>query len=394
MDPKSPFEYRNPRIPVCDAESVIGALVAEAIALIPCEGGFAALWDQNGFVCRRYFKKSGPVLLAPFSSAKRAREPQPADVSPCDRRSRGFDALPFVREIRRRFRVRNVLTVPIIGADGGASAFIELHHQEASAEFTAADQRIVTGLCRLASMAIQSAHAHRHSENQLRELSTRLIRAQSDDNRRWAQLLHEGVGTFLTAVKMYLAVLDRSAKRLNRRAQAALRECQLLVDERFVKIRSLSYLLHPPMLEVAGLADALAWYTRGFAERSGIRVTLEVSEGFPRLPSDLETALFGVVQEGLTNVYRHSGSASAKIALAHKGGTIKLEISDAGRGLPSTIGPDLIGPGPGVGLPNMRERVRLFNGSFRLWSDDQGTTITVEIPQAQERADVTSVSGS
>jgi signal transduction histidine kinase len=381
--------------PDCDAENVIGTIVAEAIALIGCAGGLAALKEADGLVCW-YFTKSGPVPLECCSRAKRTAGGRRvgACACACNLVPDGFGDWQFNKEIRERLRVRSALTAPILGADGQHSAFVELHDKEGSYGFTDSDQQILMALCRIASVALRNASEYARSEGQLRELSGRLIRAQSEEGRSWGRLFHDGVGPFLTALSMHLAVVDGSAKRLNRRAQAALKECRLLIDDRFVKVRSLSYLLHPPMLETTGLAETLVWYTQGFAERSGIRVTLEISQEFQRLPGELEATLFALVQEGLTNIYRHSESATAKIVVVRDSGAIRLEISDAGRGLPPTIGPDLIGPGPGVGLPSMRERVRQFNGSFVLRSGDWGTKITMVIPQEPEGSDVTAVSGS
>jgi signal transduction histidine kinase len=141
----------------------------------------------------------------------------------------------------------------------------------------------------------------------------------------------------------------------------------------------MSYLLHPPLLDEAGLPSALRWYTEGFAARSGIEVDLQVSTGFDRLPQEMETALFRVVQECLTNIHRHSGSSNANIQLTRTTLGVDAEISDKGRGIPS----DQMREGKivsGVGLMGMEERMRQFGGSVKVVSSENGTVVVARIP--------------
>ena len=163
------------------------------------------------------------------------------------------------------------------------------------------------------------------SYNQLRALTGRLMHAQDDERRRIAQMLHETTAQDLAALKMHLARLNRTAGHLSDADRGALTESISLAEQSITEIRTLSYLLHPPFLDEMGLLSALRWYAAGFAERSGIKVDLELPESFERLPLDTETALFRIVQESLINIHRHAGSETARIRL-------RRDAEDAGAG--------------------------------------------------------------
>ena len=176
------------------------------------------------------------------------------------------------------------------------------------------------------------------SYNQMRTLTGRLMRAQDDERRRIAQMLHETTAQNLAALKMLLARLNRTSDRLSdERTAAPLTESISLAEQSMTEIRTLSYLLHPPFLDEAGLLSALRWYAAGFAERSGITVDLDLPESFERLPRDTETALFRIVQESLINIHRHAGSETARIRLQRDAETLVLEIDDRGRGIPNGL---------------------------------------------------------
>ena len=150
-------------------------------------------------------------------------------------------------------------------------------------------------------------------------------------------------------------------------------------------IRTISYLLHPPLLDEAGLASALRWYVEGLKTRSELRVDLEVPDDFDRLPRDLETALFRVVQECLTNVHRHSGSPLARIRLSRSAKNVQLEVRDSGKGIPAEKLSDMASSGaPGVGIRGMRERIHQLGGSLEISSDGhgKGTAVVVKLPMA------------
>ena len=153
-----------------------------------------------------------------------------------------------------------------------------------------------------------------------------------------------------------------------------------LVEQVSSEIRTISHLLHPPLLEVAGLASALRWYVDGFSERSKIKVDLEIPSDFGRLPNDTELAVFRIIQECLTNIHRHSGSATAAIRIQQEGDRLNLQVRDNGRGIPLDKQRKLTGYGPGgVGFGGMRERLRQLGGSLEIHSDGSGTLINATL---------------
>jgi signal transduction histidine kinase len=235
---------------------------------------------------------------------------------------------------------------------------------------------------RLAETARQSAERELDgSASQFRALAGRLMQAQDDERRRIAQLLHETTAQDLAALKMHLARLNRTVS-LSEPDRNALTESISLAEQAMTEIRTLSYLLHPPFLDEAGLLSALRWYATGFAERSGITVDLELPEQFERPPRDTETALFRIVQESLINIHRHAGSQTARIRLRRDAETLVLEIEDQGRGIPSvsleriTSREGLVG----VGIAGMSERIEQLGGRLEILSSDAGTTVRVRLP--------------
>jgi two-component system NarL family sensor kinase len=220
------------------------------------------------------------------------------------------------------------------------------------------------------------------SYNQMRTLTGRLMRAQDDERRRMARMLHETTAQDLAALKMLLAGLSRTAGRLGDTEQSALAESLSLADQSITEIRTLSYLLHPPLLDETGLLPALRWYAAGFAERSGIRVDLDLPDGFERLPLDTETGLFRIVQESLINIHRHAGSETARVRLRRDAESLVLEIDDRGRGIPrASLEQIRRGGGTvGVGIAGMCERLEQLGGRLEVESGDHGTTVRAWLP--------------
>ena len=223
------------------------------------------------------------------------------------------------------------------------------------------------------------------SYNQMRTLTGRLMRAQDDERRRIAQMLHETTAQDLAGLKMLLARLNRTSDRLSDSERSALAESMSLADQAMAQIRTLSYLFHPPFLDETGLLSALRWFAAGFAERSGIKVDLDLPASFERLPLDTETALFRIVQESLTNIHRHAGSDNARIRLQRDAGTLVLEITDQGRGIPEASLKRIQSAGGvfGVGIAGMTERAGQLGGSLEITSSDHGatgTTVRVQLP--------------
>jgi signal transduction histidine kinase len=218
----------------------------------------------------------------------------------------------------------------------------------------------------------------RESEKSLRQLSLRLLQTQDDERRRIGRDLHDSVGQYLVGLKMKVDSLKSSRERGQRDDDSELTECSQLIEEAIKEVRTISYLLYPPMLEELGLKSAIPWYVEGFTKRSGIKTTFEVSPEFDRIPGDLELALFRVLQESLTNVHRHSGSPTAAVRLLTENRRVLLQIIDEG-GRENRAAQDWM-RALGVGLRGMNERVRQLGGTLELSSTQGGTTVTAAIP--------------
>jgi signal transduction histidine kinase len=222
------------------------------------------------------------------------------------------------------------------------------------------------------------------ANHSLGELSARLLHLQDEERRRIARELHDSVGQTLAALSMNLAAVGADIERLAKTA-TTIADSTALVNDMSSDIRTISYLLHPPLLDEAGLSSALTWYVRGFSERSKINIDLQIPADFGRLSRDLETAVFRVVQECLTNIHRHSGSSVARISIAHYDGHVRIEVEDKGKGIPSQKRSEIISSPsgvPGVGIRGMRERLRQLGGTLEIHSNGEGkgTLITAYLP--------------
>jgi signal transduction histidine kinase len=216
----------------------------------------------------------------------------------------------------------------------------------------------------------------------LRELSARLLQLQDDERRRIARELHDSVGQMLTALGLNLGAMGTDLERLTKTIDTV-NDSAALVQELSREVRTISHLLHPPLLDEAGLASALRWYTEGFAQRSKIEVDLEFPEDLGRLSRESETAIFRTVQECLTNIHRHSESPTARIRIAASGRDIRVEIEDRGKGIPSERQLEMTAGGiPGVGIRGMRERLRQLGGTLDIHSSGKGTLIVARLPVA------------
>jgi signal transduction histidine kinase len=229
------------------------------------------------------------------------------------------------------------------------------------------------------------AELHRRAQqletlnNELRRLSSRLMTAQDEERRRFARDLHDDIGQDLAAAKM---MLDGLSQVPAFRAEHGVSEASDMIDRAIQQVRSMSYLLHPPLLDEGGLSSALRWLLEGMSERSGIETSLEVQPNdFPRLSPSLERAVFRIVQEALTNVLRHSRAQKASVTLTQKERGLLLSVRDNGKG----VGEQTLQLQPGsigIGLGGMRERVREFGGELRIVNGNPGTIIEVSIPAA------------
>ncbi len=214
-----------------------------------------------------------------------------------------------------------------------------------------------------------------------RALSARILTLQDEERRRIARGLHDSLGQYLTALKINLELL--AASRGNKEALAA--ESSNIVEQCITETRTISYLLHPPLLDETGFGSAAHWYMDGFARRSGIKVNFAVPE-LPRLHRDIELALFRALQEALTNVHRHSACSIVDVAVFLDAMQIRLTVKDNGKGIPPERLEGLLQSGgeAGVGLAGMRERVRDLGGSLQIQSDGTGTAVAVDIPLREE----------
>ncbi len=207
-----------------------------------------------------------------------------------------------------------------------------------------------------------------------------MLQLQDDERRRIARELHDSVGQLLVGLTMNLSVVRADIDRLSKTA-AALTDSEALVQEMSKEVRTISHLLHPPLLDEAGLSSAVRWYTEGFAQRSKIKVDLDLPADFGRLSPELETAIFRVVQECLTNIHRHSGSPIAKIRLLRLNGEVHVEVKDKGKGIPIEKREEMASAGmPGVGIRGMRERMRQLGGALEITSNGDGTVILARLP--------------
>jgi len=227
----------------------------------------------------------------------------------------------------------------------------------------------------------------KRAEEELRRLSGQLLRLQDEERRKIARDLHDSTGQDLVALATTLGQLSDSIPSSARRSRKLFSMCRALAERSIREIRTLSYLLHPPMLDEAGLVEALRHFTSGFVERTGIEVDLEVAPHFGRLPRDIELGLFRVVQESLTNIQRHSGSFNARIRMNREIDKITLEVNDTGRGISDAKqGQSKSIPlKAGVGIPSMQERVMHIGGRLDIDSSSDGTTVRVTIPLGGEQ---------
>ena len=212
------------------------------------------------------------------------------------------------------------------------------------------------------------------AQKQQVEFASRLQNLQDEERKRISRELHDSVGQLLAAISMNIGIVQSQAHLLDSKAARAVSDNALLVEQVSSEIRTISHLLHPPLLDLAGLSSALRWYVDGFSERSNIKVDVEIPADFGRLTAEMEIAIFRIVQECLTNIHRHSGSAAAAIRLYKKGDELIVQVRDQGKGIPEDKQQQLTGSGLGFG--GMRERLRQLGGTLEVQSDVTGTLVS------------------
>jgi signal transduction histidine kinase len=210
-----------------------------------------------------------------------------------------------------------------------------------------------------------------------RALSAKVLTLQDEERRKFARELHDSVGQHLAAMNMAISMLQAKFP-----SDGTLNDRVKLLDDSISETRTISHLLHPPLLDEAGLNSASRWFVEGFGKRSGINVHLDIHEGAGRLPEATELVLFRVLQESLTNVHRHSGAKRADVSLQTVGNNVILRVRDYGHGIPSAVVQSLRedGSGGGVGLAGMIERIREIGGRLKINSSGSGTEIVARVP--------------
>jgi signal transduction histidine kinase len=347
----------------------------------------------------------------------------PGDFSPCGVTLQR-DAPQLFSYPERRFQYLAAAGVPLVeglvipvylGTERPGTLWIIAHDEEC--KFDAEDVRVMTGLAEFMAGALRVMQAYENERRagerrasqiaaqkqteeelraahanleavvqartvQLRQLSSRLMALQDEERRRIARDLHDSAGQYLAGIQMNLQALTHHSDALGEAQIERLKDSLKMADLCTAEIRTISYLLHPPLLDEVGLASAISWYVEGFSQRSGIRVELEIQSDIQRLPRDLENAVFRVVQQSLANIHRHSGSLVAQIKINADVENVFAEICDEGKGIPEDLlrgfhdGTRLVG----VGMAGMRERIVDMGGHFDLRSGDKGTTVAVRLP--------------
>jgi signal transduction histidine kinase len=226
-------------------------------------------------------------------------------------------------------------------------------------------------------LLVDQVTARAHAESQQRALNAKLLNLQDEERRKFARELHDSVGQHLAAIKMALSIVQPKLP-----DDKILQDCFKLLDDSIAETRTISHLLHPPLLDEAGLNSASRWFVEGFGQRSGIAVNLDIRDDVARLPPPVELVLFRALQESLTNVHRHSGAKRAEVSLRITGNRVVLRVKDDGHGMPARALRSVRenGIGGGVGLAGMTERIREIGGRLEVISSPAGTEIVARVP--------------
>jgi signal transduction histidine kinase len=230
----------------------------------------------------------------------------------------------------------------------------------------------------------------RRKTRQLEVLTARMTMLQDEERRRIARELHDSIGQLLAAIGMNSVLVEAESHKLSASAAKGVCENAAIVKEVTKQIRTISYLLHPPLLDEVGLGSALRCYVEGFSERSQIDVKIDMPVDLVRLSKEIELSMFRVVQECLTNIHRHSGSPTATIRVTAEGASVRVDIEDAGKGMALERDPGSPAH-TGVGLRGMRERLRLLGGTLHICSDSNGTRVTAILPTVRATTVVSAV---
>lgn len=325
---------------------------------------FREITTDDESACARVLRTREPVIIADVE-ADLAFAPYRGAA-----RSAGFKA---------------VTSVPLVASDGGIVGVLSAHFRFVHAPSNESLRRLEL-YARQAADFVARCKSQRDLELKVQQLYGSLLRAQDEERRRIARELHDSVGQLLAAIGMNISTVVQEKSKLSPAAAQCVGENAVLIRQVTDEIRTMSHLLHPPLLEEVGLKSALQEYVKGFQQRSKLAVTLDLPDDFQRLPNDSELCLFRIAQECLTNVHRHSGSTSALVRLRSTSTEVILEVSDDGKG----IGSDL-SKISGVGVRGMRERMRQLGGSLQIYSEGRGTTVHASLPSLQKKAAIFAV---
>lgn len=366
-----------------ELDGILDTLNLRAMTLIGAEAGYAGLRTAEGVSCGSFFEgivsKTVNIMWPPgvgipgwVLQNKRTYLTNDAER----------DALAC-SDPRQDLNLRNVLCVPIFDVPKTeVIAFFAVQNKVTG--FNEIDVTTAEGIAEIASIAIQNALSYQklqHAEKQLQRLSAQLMTSLDQERRRIARALHEGTAQDLTGVKLHLGRLGGESG-LKPSALEIVTESKELIERALGNIRTLSYNLHPPLLELGGLWVTIRSHAEKFTRTSGIPVSLDIPESLPRLSQAQEIAVFRILQECLTNIHLHSGSKNASIRVRHENGQVILEVSDAGRGFGAAPrGPQL----SGLGITGMKERARELGGELEVTSNPlHGSTVRLSLPLGRQ----------
>jgi signal transduction histidine kinase len=252
------------------------------------------------------------------------------------------------------------------------------------------DAELIERAVHLAAIAIECYR----NEQELREFSKRLSQSQDDERRRIARELHDSTGQKLSVLAMNLALVRNKISSSEKTFHKMLSDCSSLTTDISDEVRTLSYMMHPPLLDECGLETSIQMYSRGINRRVGLKIELDIPRGLTRLSEEAELAVFRIVQASLTNIHLHSGSDKATVKIEHVSEGLAVTISDHGRGIPSgVLDGSPLGTGTGVGIAGMKERVKYIGGRLDIESSEYGTQVKATIPSAHFRRNFASAAG-
>jgi signal transduction histidine kinase len=272
---------------------------------------------------------------------------------------------------------------PILSMEKQILGALALSYPQRQQRWPEPDSELLERAIYLAAIAIECYR----NEQELREFSRRLSQSQDDERRRIARELHDSTGQKLAVLAMNLALVQNQVRSSGTEFSTMIAECSALTKDISEEVRTLSYMMHPPLLDECGLETAIQMYSRGINRREGLDVTLEIPRRLQRLSEDAELAVFRIVQASLTNIHLHSGSVHANVKIEQIPEGLAITISDHGRGIPKAVlDSSPVSKGTGVGIAGMKERVKYLGGRLEIESSEYGTKVKATIPSCHFRS--------